>query len=328
MNVDNIYSGMIVKNYKVMCDVLGEEIAKGGNARNAQINNWARYFDFDKNGHKFVIKEVYETPMPKDFSQNDVYSKSINLLLLNILKDKGCGNFTNKQLFKVCGFVNEYWDDMERLENYAKHHGTNMSQAKYYYNQLYQHVYSYCTTALKRCLDRLEKRGFINWSKRVVIKKDNGYYTANDDETKEYLNITYKIRKNLGIKYLNMYNKDAYFAEAKKKFTEHGWIDACEMYNIIYATDYIDSEISLAEEDLREALFTVNHHCLDQMHKYVDIDIQNDIKKYAQKINESIVWGAIYYNATYDTESVREKKIDITNMYIEIDGISQPLLHE
>lgn len=61
MNLENIKKEMIVKNYKEMCSLLGEEV-KAGNSKKSQIKEWECYFSFHKEGNKFVIDEVYKDP--------------------------------------------------------------------------------------------------------------------------------------------------------------------------------------------------------------------------------------------------------------------------
>lgn len=61
-NFQNCDGGNVVKNYKVMCELLNEEITDG-NSRKAQINRWKRYFDFHKEGQKFIIDEIYDEPL-------------------------------------------------------------------------------------------------------------------------------------------------------------------------------------------------------------------------------------------------------------------------
>lgn len=314
MNLDNISNGMIVKNYNSMCEILEEEIRKSGKGRMLQIAEWERYFDFDKDGHKFIIKEIYEIPMPKDFYENDIYSKSVNLLLLNLLKENGSGDFTMTRLLKVCGFVNSKWENMSLLEEYAKRKGITYKQAEYYYNQLYRHVYTYCTKALTRCLNRLKQRGFLHWSQRIWIQENGESRLATKTEAETYLDIVMKVREKLGIKYINLYNREEYFKALDNELLEHGWEKAFKLFQIIYAPSYIDKFINAAEKDLRNAVLDVNGHCLDQMYKYIDIDIKNDIKKLAQKINDDIVMAEI----CYDTEGAKAKKTDITNMYIKV----------
>lgn len=54
-----------VKNYKLMCGLIGEDETTG-NSKKAQLNRWKRYFDFYKEGQKFVINEIYDEPFATD----------------------------------------------------------------------------------------------------------------------------------------------------------------------------------------------------------------------------------------------------------------------
>lgn len=54
---------MVVKNYPELCELLGEEI-KTSNSKKAQLKKWSSYFSWDKNGHKYTIKEIYDNPLP------------------------------------------------------------------------------------------------------------------------------------------------------------------------------------------------------------------------------------------------------------------------
>ena len=314
MKLDNIETGMVVKNYKAMCEILGEDIATGGNARKAQIDEWGRYFDYEKQGHKFIINEVYAEPLPKDFSKNDIYSKYVNVLLLKILKEEGSGDFTTAQLLKACGFVNSNFGDTSLLYDYAESNGVSYSQARYWYNQLYQHIYTYCTTALTRALNRLQKRDFLRWSKRLWLKVDGKNRIATDKEYETYLDIRLNVKKKLNISYVNTYNHDMYYGALAEECAKQGWESAFELTHIVYAQSHIDSFIAEAEEEYREALLSVNGHCIEQMHKYIDTDIEKDIKKFADKGSMDIEIARL----SYDVDGIKSKKTDITDMYVVI----------
>jgi hypothetical protein len=313
MNLKNITEGMIVKNYKELCNLLGEEPTTG-TAKIAQLKRWARYFDYEKNGHKFIIKEIYASPLPEDFSNNDVYSKYIQTILAKYLKRNGCGEFTMTQLLRLCGFVNENWNDVTMLDKYTDVQNISYAKAMYYYNQLYCHVYSYCTRAIIRCLDRLSSRSFLEWNKVLYIQIGNEKRLATQKEIEEYLNISYGVRKEMGIKYTNAYNKDKYYKRLDAKLKEHGWDTAFYLIRIVYATKYIDDMIKESEEEYKEALLCVNDHCLQQIYKYVDVDIENDIKKLANKMNEDIELAEL----CFDIEAEKQRRIDIANFFVSI----------
>ena len=80
MNTDKLTEGLVVKNYRELCSLVEEEI-KDGNSKKAQMKEFERYFKYHKEGYKFVIDEVYETPLPKeDNARNTVYGTHIEIL--------------------------------------------------------------------------------------------------------------------------------------------------------------------------------------------------------------------------------------------------------
>ena len=63
LKIENIQVGMVVKNYKVMCELLGEK-EKNGHSKESQLKKWQSRFHWIKDGHKFIIKEIYDEPLP------------------------------------------------------------------------------------------------------------------------------------------------------------------------------------------------------------------------------------------------------------------------
>lgn len=64
MDITKLKKGLIIKNYKAMCEILDEPIKEGRN-RKLQLKDWERYFDWSKDGHKFIIDRVYKKPKSK-----------------------------------------------------------------------------------------------------------------------------------------------------------------------------------------------------------------------------------------------------------------------
>jgi len=62
VDVSKLQKGTTAKNYKDMCNLLGCEPCKGnGNDREYQIKNWQRYFNFKKEGYKFLLSPKMQT---------------------------------------------------------------------------------------------------------------------------------------------------------------------------------------------------------------------------------------------------------------------------
>lgn len=86
-NCHKLKQGMVVKNYRKMCELLDEPL-KTGDSRRYQLINWTRYFDYDKEGQKFIINKVYAEALPKIDNRklrDQMYSKYIELLLMRFI---------------------------------------------------------------------------------------------------------------------------------------------------------------------------------------------------------------------------------------------------
>ena len=52
---------MTIKNYKMLCELLGQEV-KSGKSKKYQLEDFARYFEWEKSGQKFIISDIYSLP--------------------------------------------------------------------------------------------------------------------------------------------------------------------------------------------------------------------------------------------------------------------------
>ena len=108
----SLQAGMVIKNYKEMCKLMGEDI-KDGNSKKAQVENWRRYFDFVKDGQKFVIIEIYNEPFatPELHRRREgIYIQYIECLLMSIIANKAKNGeliIPKNRLYCELGMVNE-----------------------------------------------------------------------------------------------------------------------------------------------------------------------------------------------------------------------------
>lgn len=65
MEVNKLYSGQVIKNYKELCKLLNIKV-KTGNSKKAQITELKRFCSFTKEGQKIIINEVYDIPLPEN----------------------------------------------------------------------------------------------------------------------------------------------------------------------------------------------------------------------------------------------------------------------
>lgn len=114
MNISNLKEGMILKNYKELCLVLGIPIASG-NTRIRQLNTLSEGVRFHKEGNKFVIDEIIKEVNLMDkrkLGNNNDISKNLRYMILDFLSkydppiDEGIG-FSKAMLYKYCGMIND-----------------------------------------------------------------------------------------------------------------------------------------------------------------------------------------------------------------------------
>ena len=85
MRVENLHEGQIIKNYKELCKVLEIE-EKPGKSRQLQHKHFNQYFEYKKEGHKYIINKIYENV------ENKIKRGGNNLKYTHILSPKELSN--------------------------------------------------------------------------------------------------------------------------------------------------------------------------------------------------------------------------------------------
>jgi len=83
----NLSIGQIIKNYKELCLILNEEQKTSGKGRTHQANHWKQFFDYEKQGHKYIITAINDAPILL-VENNNIYGKYIEKLILDLLVQK------------------------------------------------------------------------------------------------------------------------------------------------------------------------------------------------------------------------------------------------
>ena len=73
MDISKLYVGLIIKNYKELCAILGIPVKASTNSKQAQYKEMDRYFKYHKEGNKFIIDEIYLEVLPK--IDNRIFNK-------------------------------------------------------------------------------------------------------------------------------------------------------------------------------------------------------------------------------------------------------------
>lgn len=202
--------GQEVKNYGAMCELLREK-PLAGNSKAAQLKRWERYFSYEKRGQKFVIKELYESPLYHADGRKlkaGVYVNYIECLIMDyLLKQKGDSVLLSKlDWCLTLGMMNnrfpEYMprqdreindgvleiadDDVKRFSPLEKaiatkyHMSLDNKDVSVFYDLAFEKSYSILNSSLRS----MENRRLIRCSKAFIIYYDDGSQRVVDDSEK------------------------------------------------------------------------------------------------------------------------------------------------
>lgn len=166
--VKELKVGQTFKNYKELVAFFDEEVKNGGNAKKAQLENFKRYFDYEKQGNKFIITEIKDAPTEKKLQGKDAtYGIELDALFKNSLGSK---TYTNRHLYsKLLPIVD--------TENNAEFFEDNASDLTLIYNcknddsliqQYRSKMLRTLTVDIDRSLNRLAKNDIITCEDIIV----------------------------------------------------------------------------------------------------------------------------------------------------------------
>lgn len=225
VDVTRLHEGMVVKNYKELCNLLGEDVTDG-NSRDAQINRWSLYFKWEKEPrkHKYTITKIYSVPLPDVVPDNSTFAKMMQLILMRILgymPDDTYYYFLNK-FWVDTGMVNEEYKRIviseEKLENYfgegKKYSLIDPDTAKNFFDIAGEKLKEATNTALKA----LESAGLIHYRQEYCVKKHQwkrkgGFQSATKEEENLILEAEQHVLDKMGVtrKYFAMKNSGNYY---------------------------------------------------------------------------------------------------------------------
>jgi len=246
---------MTVKNYKTMCELLGEKV-KSGKGKLTQLSEWARYFKWDKEKDKkaFTIQEIFEEP--RLISLTDY----LEIILLHMLSTRNNQRIrlSKNILYNELNMVNKNF--VQHRVKYRKiHEKTNIPI--HIVKEFLTSIDNMFERELGTLLSRLESKKLIlyelRWmvaekreiEKDVVVvneKKPKKKYIkvhrpATTDEKKMYLNLQQTIIAELGHTSMQTVISSGdgkeYYKILSKRLEKQGFYYFYKVYDIVFNTD-------------------------------------------------------------------------------------------
>ena len=320
INTSRLQVGRVVKNYKELCALLGEEV-KTGKSKQLQIDNMKRFFEWEKAGQKFIITDIYDTPLPKvdgrSSGNNSKYVKCIEILLLRYLLDKKdyTATLTKRSWWQILGMVNNKYNQIERdKEKREKLQKNNPILTSYEIKHFYQRSNKKLQQILFSALNSLSSRKLIEYEiETVIVKEDDKgkmrYEIATKYEKKAILKEErYILRYVMGyekiIQVFCRFEQDKYYAKVNERLYElYKWHHYFKRIRIVYNQEYISDAINvIGSEIIREELNDKVVSALNNNAAYI-------YKKKSQEYDEATLKLFELYGTGQDTSKIKLWKI-------------------
>ena len=314
VDTTNLQVGMVVKNYKELCELLHEKTLKSGsNSQKAQLKRWARYFEMEKgSGRCFVILDIYDEPLPANDGRKNgnrnIYIKYIETILLKYIlfrRGKEC-----------CATRNQLWSILGMINNDYKKIPLHVLQADEYYSDVtkweldnfYMRCNSRLNSILFSALNNLSNRSLINYQIQTMIvvantdKKGMPYkhYVANDDEIRKILAVERKVLNKMGLESKNhaacTMRLNEFYNTVNSELNElYGWERKYERIKIIFNAKDVKEAITKNEYELQKLY--LNELVIDAIDKNAQTVSDNRMKKALEEYNKYVIewevmgWG-------------------------------------
>lgn len=296
IDVSKLVIGMTIKNYKELCTILNEG-TKTGKAKQLQLKNWKRYFDWEKDGQKFIIVDIYDTPLPKEDlrrkGNNSIYKNYIELILLQYLsKQEGYRKtFTKRNWLELLGMINSKYGKEPKMKLKQLDYCINDQEITLFYirsNKKLERVLHDALSNLQR-----EKLIIVEYETVIVSVDERGReyrFIANDYQKKKILQTERHILKNV-MQYKNMFyvyikNKsNEYYNKVNEKLHElYGWKYYYKQIKIIYDQPNIVDAIPSKEVILQKEI--LNSKIVEFLNDNAKNVYEKKEKEYDDALNE------------------------------------------
>ena len=157
LNIGNIKEGQVFKSYRDLCRALDEVTRKGTNSKDAHLKELSRYFNFSKipDSTKYQILSIYTEVQPKEPRKVSDDLNRYSMIFLSYLYNKINKDyiFVKKfQLFKECGFIDDYYYSFKKETNIDE---TFPEITKIELLNFYSISYTYLSDTLRSMLNNL-----------------------------------------------------------------------------------------------------------------------------------------------------------------------------
>jgi hypothetical protein len=283
MNLENLHEGLVIKNYKEMCNLLDEEV-EAGNSKEAQLKKWRRYFDFEKLKNKFEITKIYEKPkvITADSLKRQIYIKCIEMILMYELSTKTsykC-NYTKNQLFELLGMVNR---------NYARKHQGIVQKSlpdikPWEIKHFYLHSNQRLSKILFSALNSLRSRCLLEYKEQKIIVQGSIHRTATAKEISDIVEIENIVLHEMGYDKKPYWKINEFYNKVNERLNEmYGWDYTFNEYLLIFTAAHMIKDLPIVQREIKELLMnnksSLNQKIIDALQNQIAQNFKRNLEK-------------------------------------------------
>ena len=316
--IKNLYPGLVVKNYKAMCELL-HQTSTSGEARQKQIKNWERFFAYNKLGQKYIITEVYDEPMEPEHRkyQRGIYVKFVEIILRTLLstKENNFYDVTKQQLWQDLGMINKKYKriGLSELNREIKEYIISLPEMKTFYRKCDSRL----SEILKSSLNSLVSRRIIDYriQKIILCPNDNEleYIVAEGELNDKIRNIERDVLDAMELRDMEDVRKTLRydeFYELRDRYgnEQYGWIRIFDRYHIEFDKSTVLKNIAADKKELQEIMLEFNEKIIEAINKSNETMINKQHEKAKEQYKEKISEKKIAIGKT-PSYSYRDLKI-------------------
>ena len=284
---------MVVKNYKTMCQLL-EENECTGNSKKSQLKRWSRYLHWINDGHKFVIKEIYEEPLPVEDGRSDgnraMYVRLIEWLLAQDLsKREGYTHtLTRKKWWNLLGMVNWRYKSIsnDTIKSVSSLHTD--TEIQWFYNRSYSILNEILRNALRSMCDR----ALIDYEIQTIIVKPNSeWFKASDSDIAKLQTVRRSVLKEMGL----AKEKEAFYRGVQNEYyhkvnsiikQQYQWVRYFKQIKIIFNPKNISDAIPELEQEINRER---RRQIIDDKKSCLNNEVVNRMNRDAARRNDEAI---------------------------------------
>ncbi len=340
MNINNLYEDQVIKNYTELCSLL-EIKATGGDSKKSQHKQLECYCKYHKEGHKYIIDKIYNTPLPyidERLKSNEYVEEIGDIILEYLFNTKDTDRLLSlSNLMKILGIVNNTYCIGY---NNKKELSSVLSLTLYDVNYFYDNTRNEFKKIIERALNNLKSRKVLEWYSQIVLVrkyyneiKEEFSYTydvATDDQIKEIINIEKEVMQQLGCRngrdvFLKRLSKKLYSLSSKRIQEKYNkdYISYFRAYKLLIG----DRAIKIEYDNIQVKRYILNNKIINKSEKL--------LKGYKHKELITLLIDLLKHDLNLDEKILELKDKNYINRFmdelklsVKLDNIKEKELQE